>query len=195
MRASRFTAALVLLLRIAAAQSDLFEHSLLGSPDTGAPFEALAFSSDGVAIAVGTRNGQVLLADLPAIAGFRQAAKLPARVVGVSFSLDNTQLVAASEDGSAEVIGLAKDAPFHRAIHVKGRIRAIEMSPDGGVVAISTTDGAIRLLDSAPVTNSAPSNDGTGKPFTVLPSFRAAHSLALLKTAASSNGTRRTKPS
>ena len=118
----------------------------LAGHDYGDPVEAVAFSPDGVRVAIARgRFAQVF-----ETATGTQVSRLHHHdsVMAVEFSPDGTWVATASRDRSARVFEAATGTEVSRLDH-DDQVWAAAFSPDGTLVATASDDGSARVFEAA----------------------------------------------
>jgi hypothetical protein len=142
---------LVAILGIPAlfAQTELFstsEYQTWNIP--GDRLEALAFSSDGRILAVGTQSGKVGVLEVAPNSIPKWLAQHSGRVTSLAFTRTGSQLASASQDGVVKVTDLASSAVKDLRGH-HGKVWTVAYSPKGEFLASGGDDKTVIVWDPA----------------------------------------------
>jgi WD40 repeat protein len=113
------------------------------------PVQAVAISPDGLTLASGAGDCQVLLWDLDTCRVLRPLAGHLSSVQSLVFSRDGQRLVSGSSDGTIILWDVARGT-FVRTFKSKsGLLGRVALSPDGQTVVAGAGDGSIQFWDAA----------------------------------------------
>ncbi len=115
-------------------------------PTAFGPVHALAFSSDGTALAVGLSDGEAQVWSLP---NLELKARFPSagggRSNAVAFHPGKPRLAVGDMRGTVRVFDVASSTPVATLLGHTRWIHALAFSPDGGLLASASADRTIRL--------------------------------------------------
>lgn len=127
------------------AQTALITPSVRKTADAGHSVEAIAFSSDGRWLAIGTRTGDVGLLDLNTPLGPLWLDHRKKRVNAIAFARNGKTLAVAGDDGIVTLIQVPDGKPQDLTRRGGHKIFALAFSPDNEQVASAGDDKAITL--------------------------------------------------
>jgi WD40 repeat protein len=112
------------------------------------PAQSIAISQDDSRVAVGTRNGKLLLFNLqrddPPIELINEPGN---QILSVVFLQRNNMLIFGDQKGIVRIWSIAQNEQvFRRKLH-QARINEIQTDPSGRYFATSSTDGVAYVLD------------------------------------------------
>jgi WD40 repeat protein len=144
-------------------------------PPQDSPILSLAVSPDGMRIATGDLNGNVVLRAMPGGAILRQWNASSQEIKGIAFSPDGATLATASVDGEVRLWNASSGTLLRALSGHTGGATAVAFSSSGATLATGDSGGVIRLW-----------NASTGSPQNTL----NGHTGAITHLAFSPDGTR-----
>ncbi len=111
------------------------------------PAQSIAISSDDRRVAIGTRNGKLLLYDLRGNDPPVEVRHEPGnQILSVVFKGDNI-LISGDQKGIVRIWNISQNEQiFRRKLH-QARINEIQLDPSTRYIATSSTDGSVYVLD------------------------------------------------